>query len=481
MLTAAVRSFVQVLLPRTPGGCTMLVNFTHVSQLYDVAVEAHGMDGDAGNHATTRYRATMMCKYVRREMRDLTDDERRRYLEAMEQVAMLPLADGQALYGNKFINLESFAVKHIHTQECSPFHGGLSFITSHAAFTLQIEQALQAIDPSISQPYWDYTLDAFMLGHDWDQSVIFDRDWYGKVIQSFVRRALAVSTLHRSAISRSSGARAAKPHIVRCHHSRGERECATPTTPRSPRASSPYRTITTTAQIHTWCFVSPRVWSRLVRPSFVARSLTVVRRSPGRLGDRGRHRLGGPHRELDALRPRAGADELLAARAQLVGPRHVDHQQRPDGVRDARAPVLRLPHQHAAARLLGDDRLPPEDEPRRPARVHGGPGPSRATTAEDTLSIVGRSVIAPRLIAQPRAAARRPRRGSRRTVHHHGTGGALTGFVFPSCDRFARPVVGVVGSLARSLARALPPLGSCTATCTRSSAARGTARTPSRT
>ena len=189
MLTAAVRSFVQVLLPRTPGGCTMLVNFTHVSQLYDVAVEAHGMDGDAGNHATTRYRATMMCKYVRREMRDLTDDERRRYLEAMEQVAMLPLADGQALYGNKFINLESFAVKHIHTQECSPFHGGLSFITSHAAFTLQIEQALQAIDPSISQPYWDYTLDAFMLGHDWDQSVIFDRDWYGKVIQSFVRRA----------------------------------------------------------------------------------------------------------------------------------------------------------------------------------------------------------------------------------------------------------------------------------------------------
>ena len=27
--------------------------------------------------------------------------------------------------------------------------------------------------------YWDYTLDYFMLGHEWDQSIVFDRDWYG--------------------------------------------------------------------------------------------------------------------------------------------------------------------------------------------------------------------------------------------------------------------------------------------------------------
>ena len=169
----------QVLLPRRPGGCDLHVNFTKVSQIYDVAVEVHGMDGDGGAHASATYRAPMMCKYVRREIRDLTDADRRKYLEGMEQISMLPLADGQALYGNKFMNLESFAVKHIHTQECSPFHGGLSFITAHAAFTLELEQALQAIDPSITQPYWDYTLDYFMLGHEWDQSIVFDRDWFG--------------------------------------------------------------------------------------------------------------------------------------------------------------------------------------------------------------------------------------------------------------------------------------------------------------
>ena len=47
-----------------------------------------------------------------------------------------------------------FTVKHVHTQACSPFHGGLSFLTSHAAFTLELDQSLQAINPKLTQPYW---------------------------------------------------------------------------------------------------------------------------------------------------------------------------------------------------------------------------------------------------------------------------------------------------------------------------------------
>ena len=29
------------------------------------------------------------------------------------------------------------------------------------SFTLELEQTLQTVDPSVSVPYWDYTIDAY--------------------------------------------------------------------------------------------------------------------------------------------------------------------------------------------------------------------------------------------------------------------------------------------------------------------------------
>ena len=91
---------------------------------------------------------------MRRELRQLTAEDREEYFDAMEIVAKTTMADGQMLYGKKFYNFEEFTIKHVHTQACSPFHGGLSFLTSHAAFTLQLDQSLQSINPKITQPYW---------------------------------------------------------------------------------------------------------------------------------------------------------------------------------------------------------------------------------------------------------------------------------------------------------------------------------------
>lgn len=48
-----------------------------------------------------------------------------------------------------------------------PFHGSNGFLTSHAAFTLELEQSLQTIDPRLTQPYWDFTFDAGFYGDEW--------------------------------------------------------------------------------------------------------------------------------------------------------------------------------------------------------------------------------------------------------------------------------------------------------------------------
>ncbi len=116
----------------------------------------------------------MVCRYVRREIRALTTTDREKYFAALETIHRIGLDEGRALYGDKFKNYEYFTAKHLNAQAATgavsdcfpfvgPFHGSNAFLTSHAAFTLELEQALQAIDPSLTQPYWDFTYDARVL------------------------------------------------------------------------------------------------------------------------------------------------------------------------------------------------------------------------------------------------------------------------------------------------------------------------------
>lgn len=44
------------------------------------------------------------------------------------------------------------------------YHAGLQFLTAHAAFGLAMERSLQAVNPRVSLPLWDYTIDASELG-----------------------------------------------------------------------------------------------------------------------------------------------------------------------------------------------------------------------------------------------------------------------------------------------------------------------------
>lgn len=151
--------------------------FTSVSGIYTISVEINGVI----------LTEQAVCKYVRREIRTLTKYDRTTYFSALQLIHRLTLQEGQAQFGDNFKNYAYFTSKHLDAwteNDCfplvGPFHGSNAFLTSHAAFTLELEQALQAIDPSLSQPYWDFTVDA-ELGLEWTNSDLFGYDYFGSI------------------------------------------------------------------------------------------------------------------------------------------------------------------------------------------------------------------------------------------------------------------------------------------------------------
>lgn len=52
-------------------------------------------------------------------------------------------------------------------------HRRLGIMTHHVGFTLLFEQALQVIDPSVSIPYWEYTIECERgQAMGWERSVV---------------------------------------------------------------------------------------------------------------------------------------------------------------------------------------------------------------------------------------------------------------------------------------------------------------------
>ena len=70
---------------------------------YDVSAEAAG----------ARVVLRVTCKYVRREMRSLSEDDRRRYLTALQTVYRTSTREGRARYGADFVGGEFFALWHL--------------------------------------------------------------------------------------------------------------------------------------------------------------------------------------------------------------------------------------------------------------------------------------------------------------------------------------------------------------------------------
>ena len=51
---------------------------------------------------------------------------------------------------------------------------------AHFVYQLMFERALQAVNPSVTLPYWDFTLESTLYNPDtFRQSRVFSEDWFG--------------------------------------------------------------------------------------------------------------------------------------------------------------------------------------------------------------------------------------------------------------------------------------------------------------
>ena len=104
----------------------------------------------------------IIVKYVKRELRSLTSDDRHNFLHAASKIWKYTSSEGRAKYGDKFTGINELVEEHAlasNDVKCDQFHEGSGFFTHHFAITQTFEAALRSIDPSVTLPYWDFTIE----------------------------------------------------------------------------------------------------------------------------------------------------------------------------------------------------------------------------------------------------------------------------------------------------------------------------------
>ena len=154
---------------------------------YRIAV-AELAGGGGPRRATSRY---VWCKYVRRELRGLTDEDRVAFFDAAEVIFKVGCAEGKATYGRKFDCISTFTRLHADLAGdpyCDHAHDGYGFLNQHVGLALWFEHALQSVNNLVALPYWDYTIDEHaVLSAEpgtvdlnvWWHSELWSDDWFG--------------------------------------------------------------------------------------------------------------------------------------------------------------------------------------------------------------------------------------------------------------------------------------------------------------
>jgi hypothetical protein len=130
---------------------------------------------------TVKTTFTVTAKIVRREIRDLTEDDREAYFSAMHKMYTIGQVAGEAKYGSDFMSSDFLVREHLYgaaQKECDHWHDDAGFLTHHVGVTWQFEKSLRMVDPTTASHYWDYTREA-SEGVNWWESNIFGDDWFG--------------------------------------------------------------------------------------------------------------------------------------------------------------------------------------------------------------------------------------------------------------------------------------------------------------
>uniref|UniRef100_A0A6V1P2Y2 Tyrosinase copper-binding domain-containing protein n=1 Tax=Heterosigma akashiwo TaxID=2829 RepID=A0A6V1P2Y2_HETAK len=144
---------------------------------------------DQDGNVARQLRSYAEVKYVRRELRTYFEDERERFLDAMRTMVDTPTRQGKMIYGPAYFDMMYYT--NLHNQYagdrfCDHMHNGMGFLPEHLGLTLAMEQGMQVVDPELTVPYWDFTIEGHEIftqhGGDfealWDMQV-FSADWFG--------------------------------------------------------------------------------------------------------------------------------------------------------------------------------------------------------------------------------------------------------------------------------------------------------------
>jgi len=132
-----------------------------------------------------------IIRYVKRELRSLTEADRDRFLDAAATMWSINTVDGKELYGDSYAGIHTFVEEHALASndiQCDGYHDGSGFFSRHFAITNSFDASLRAIDPSVTLHYWDFTIDGQAI-KDAKQipsyltkvSPFFTDTWFGSV------------------------------------------------------------------------------------------------------------------------------------------------------------------------------------------------------------------------------------------------------------------------------------------------------------
>lgn len=134
----------------------------------------------------------IFVKYVRREVRNLNEDDRARFLKAAHTLWTVSTREGrESGYSEEYVDINYLALIHndlAGNWVCDHLHGdyGTNFINGHVALNNMFERSFQQVDPKVSLPYWDYTIESVDaenqgdLIYIWD-SAIFTDAFFGSI------------------------------------------------------------------------------------------------------------------------------------------------------------------------------------------------------------------------------------------------------------------------------------------------------------
>ena len=127
--------------------------------------------------------------YVRRELRQLSDVDRDIYLDTFKILQEVDTSTGKKTYGEHYHDLDYFVNIHLDTagaRSHDKIHDGVGVVTQHVSITQAIEQAMQEVNPSITVPFWDYTIDSYEsktknngLDYKIFESELWGPKWFG--------------------------------------------------------------------------------------------------------------------------------------------------------------------------------------------------------------------------------------------------------------------------------------------------------------